>query len=296
MSFDIGSTLTAFWENYGVLIIVLGRRILVSGLIIIGGRILIRFFHRLTNRALRGKLKGDETFSSLLKMIINYGVVIVCFIMILDVFGVNTTGLIALLGAAGVTIGFALKDTLSNIAAGIILIVLRPFHAGDFIECGSLSGSVRELRLFTTIMETGDGIFISVPNSNFWGVPLKNFSRNEKRRMDITVSISYSDSIDRAFQVLNGIILEENRFLDEPAPQVMVQSLGESGIAITLRAWVPINVYGSVYSQQLKNVKEKIEEAGLRIALPKLEVYMGEKNRREGSTMEANSRLKQSKT
>ena len=274
MNFDIGSTLAAFWENHGGTLIALGRRGLVALLIIIGARFIIAFFHRLTNRVLTGKHRADETFISLIRVIINYGVVIVCLIMILDLFGVNTTGLIALLGAAGVTIGFALKDTLSNIAAGIILIVLRPFHPGDFIECGSLNGSVREIRLFTTTMETGDGIYISVPNSNFWGLPLKNFSRNEKRRMDITVSISYSDSIDRAFQVLNGIIREESRFLEEPAPQVMVQSLGESGVTITLRAWVPVNLYGSVYSEQMKKVKEKIEEAGLNIAYPRREVHL----------------------
>jgi small conductance mechanosensitive channel len=207
-------------------------------------------------------------------MAVQYAVIIICLIMILDILGVNTAGLIALLGAAGVAVGFALKDTLGNIAAGIILLFLRPFRKGDFIECGSFSGSVKEMGLFSATLETADGIFISVPNSILWGVPLKNYSHNPKRRLDITVSISYSDSIDLAFQALSKIIDEESRFLKEPASQVMVQSLGESGIGVTLRAWVLGTDYWPVYWHQMKNVKEKIEEAGLAIAFPKRDIRL----------------------
>jgi small conductance mechanosensitive channel len=126
--------------------------------------------------------------------------------------------------------------------------------------------------LFATILETADGVYIAAPNSSLWGVPLKNYSRNDRRRMDLTVTISYSDSIDTAFQVLNDIINEEQRFLKDPPAQVMVQSLGESGTGITLRAWVSGGEYWKVYWAQMKNVKEKIQEAGLSIALPKREI------------------------
>ena len=266
--------IAGFWANYGDFILVLGRRVLVSIIIIISGKITASIFKKLLHGALSEKLKTDENLTSLFKIVINYGIVIICLIMILDVFEINTTGLIALLGAAGVAIGFSLKDTLSNIAAGIVIFILRPFYVGDFIECGSITGAVREIKLFTTYMETGDGIFISAPNSNFWGVPLKNFSRNARRRMDITVFISFSESIDRAFQVLNSIIQEETRFLNDPAPQVMVQSLGEQGIGITLRAWASAGQYWAVYWDQMKNVNDKFQEAGIALAIPRREVHL----------------------
>jgi small conductance mechanosensitive channel len=194
--------------------------------------------------------------------------------MILDLFGINTTSLIAVLGAAGVAVGLALKDTLSNIASGIILLLLGSYRKGDFIEFGSQMGTVKDISLFTTTLETPDGIFISAPNSSIWGVPLKNYTRNGKRRMDLVVSISYSDSIDTAFAVMRQIAVEEKRFLATPAPQVMVQTLADSTVNILLRAWANSDVYWSIYWDQMKNVKEKIEAAGLHIPFPQRDVHV----------------------
>jgi small conductance mechanosensitive channel len=127
---------------------------------------------------------------------------------------------------------------------------------------------------FASVLETPDGVFIAAPNSTLWGVPLKNYSRNSKRRLDISLTISYSDSIDTAFSVLREIIGAEQRFQKDPAPQVMVQSLGETGTGITLRAWVDGSNYWPVYWEQMKNIKEKIQEAGLTIALPRREIHL----------------------
>jgi small conductance mechanosensitive channel len=274
VGFNFQLELKRLWEAYGKNILELGRRAIIILLIIAGGKIVISFSGRLTHKAVTGKLKLDENLSSVMRMAFRYGVVIVCLIMILDVLGINTNGLIALLGAAGVAVGFSLRDTLGNIAAGIIILFLRPFRKGDFIECGSISGSVREMGLFAATLETPDGIFISAPNSSLWGLPLKNYSRNPNRRMDISVSISYSDSIDEAFKVLDEIVREESRFLKEPPGKVMVQSLGDSGIGITLRAWVRGADYWSVYWDLMKKVKEKIEEAGLSIPFPQRDVRL----------------------
>jgi small conductance mechanosensitive channel len=262
------------WAKYSQIILDIGRKLIIAVLIIVGGRIIISLSKNLAQKAVTGKLKADETLASVLRMVVHYGIIIICLIMILDLFGVNTAGLIALLGGAVVAVGFALKDTLGNIASGIIILLLRPFKKGDFIECGPVMGSVREMGLFATTMETADGVYISAPNSSLWGVPLKNYSRNEKRRIDIAVSISYSNSIDEAFRVLNDIISEEDRFLKDPPAQVMVQSLGDSGIGVTLRAWVPGATYWKVYWDQMKNVKEKIQAAGLSIAFPKRDIRL----------------------
>ncbi|MCL2374764.1 MAG: mechanosensitive ion channel [Treponema sp.] len=262
------------WERYGEKFITLGYRMIIVFLIIIAGRIVIRISRHLTRKTMCEKLKADETIASVLRVVIHYGVIIVCLIMILDVFGVSTTSLIALLGAAGVAIAFALRDTLGNIAAGIVILLLRPFRKGDFIECGAILGTVQEIGFFATDVETADGIFIAAPNSSLWGLPVRNFSRNPKRRMDITVTISYSNSIDTAFCVLKEIIQQEPRFLSDPAAQVMVQSLGESGTGITLRAWVSSADYWNIYWDQMKIVKEKIQEAGLTIAFPQRNIHL----------------------
>jgi len=275
---DFESKVTQLWDNYGPLVLGMGRRIIIAVLIIIGGRIVITLSRRLIKKAVTSKIHFDDTFASVLRMTIQYGVIIICLIMVLDILGVNTTGLIALLGAAGVAVGFALKDTLSNIAAGIIILFLHPFRKGDFIECGSVSGTVTEMGLFATNLETPDGIYIAAPNSSLWGIPLKNYSHNEKRRLDVTVFISYTDSVDTAFKVLTELINAEPRFLKTSPSQVMVQSLGESGIGITMRAWVPSDDYWSLYWAYMKIVKEKIQAAGLNIALPKREIKLLEKS------------------
>jgi len=262
------------WEKYRAAILGVSRKLIITTLIIIGGVFIVYLSRRLAHRAVTGKLHADETFASILRIVIQYGVIILCLIMILDLFGVNTGGLIAILGAAGVAVGFALRDTLSNIAAGIIILFLRPFKKGDFIECGATMGSVEEIGLFSSILRTPDGVFISAPNSSLWGSPLKNYSRNPQRRMDITITISHSDSIDTAFQVLWEIVRAEPRFLNDPAPQVMVQSLGEMGTGITLRAWILGANYWPAYWDQMKNIKEKIQEAGLSLALPRREVHL----------------------
>jgi len=271
---DFQNSITQVWEQYSSVILGFGRKVIIVVLIIIAGKIVIRLSRKMTQKTTVEKLKADETLVSALRLVIQYGVIIICIIMILDIFGVSTASLIALLGAAGVAVGFALKDTLGNIAAGIVILFLRPFVKGDFIECGSILGSVKEIGLFATDLETADGVYISAPNSSLWGVPIKNYSHNPIRRMDITVSLSYSTSIDTAFRALREIINQESRFLKDPPAQVMVMSLGESGIGVTLRAWVPGSVYWPTYWDMMKIVKEKIQEAGLTIAFPQRNIHL----------------------
>jgi small conductance mechanosensitive channel len=262
------------WNTHGDSIVLLGQKTLFALTVAVAGRILVRVAGKLIHRATAKIPRFDETFASMLRIIITYAIFIVCIIMILDSFGVNTTSLIAILGAAGVAVGLALKDTLSNIAAGIILLLLRSYHKGDFIEFGAFSGTVKEMDLFTTTLETPDGVFISAPNSSIWGAPLKNYSRNPRRRMDLIVGISYSDSIDTAFRVMQEIAAGEGRFLPHPAPQIMVQSLGDSSVNIMLRAWAHSGVYWTIYWEQMRAIKEKIEAAGLHIPFPQQDIHL----------------------
>jgi small conductance mechanosensitive channel len=256
------------------LLVGLAKDCAAAALIIAAGLVISRAARKLINRAASSGLRMDDTVSSLLRLVVRYGIFIICVIMVLNVFGFNTASLIAGLGAAGVAVGLALKDTLGNIAAGIILLFLGTYRRGEYIEFGSYSGTVKDINLFTTILETPDGIYISAPNSSIWGLPLKNYSRNGRRRMELSVGISYSDSVDTAFQVMRDIIAAETRFMKEPAPQVILQSLGESSVNIAIRAWAAAAVYWDIYWEQMRNIKTKIEEAGLHIPFPQRDVHI----------------------
>jgi small conductance mechanosensitive channel len=251
-----------------------GYKILKAVIIIIAGNIIYNIFKKLINHMDESKLSFDATLLSLLRLIIKYALIIVCLIMILGVFGINTTGLVALLGTAGIAVGLALKDTLGNIASGIVLLLLKSYRKGDFIEFGSFMGTVKDFDFFTTKIETPDGVLISAPNSSIWANPLKNYSRNTKRRMDLMISISYKDSIDTAYRVMREIADAEPRFLKEPAPHIAVQSLGDSSVNIVLRAWASVDVYWDVYWKHIRLIKEKIEAAGLTIPFPQRDIHL----------------------
>jgi len=165
------------WNTHRETVIEIGLELVLSVIIAVVGIFLSRAFKKLIRKASTGKTKIDDTASSILSHIVKYGIFIICVIMILNVFGVNTTSLLAVLGAAGLAVGLALKNTLGNIASGIILIFLRNYKIGEFIEFGAVSGTVKDINLFTTILETKEGVYISAPNSCIWGVPLRNHSR-----------------------------------------------------------------------------------------------------------------------
>jgi len=271
--------LLKYLDQYIHLLPGIGRSLLAAALILLGGRVLKKMAERMIKRAVdSSKIRIDETLGTVLRLVINYAVIFVCAIMILENFGFNTTSLIALLGAAGVAIGLALKDTLSNIASGIILLILRPFKKDDFIEFGAISGNVRELGLFVTVIETGDGVFISVPNSNLWGPPLRNYSRSKKRRMDLSVNISNSEDLEKAVAMMEGISREEKRFLQTPAPQVVIQPVpdmgggGNPGVTVILRAWAPADQFGKINQELLRIIRDRTVGENLRPPVPQREI------------------------
>jgi small conductance mechanosensitive channel len=271
-------TFKAFWQSHGPGVLIAGEDIVKTVVIILAGIVLSYVLTRFLTRAHEKAQLLEPTIVHLLKMVIRYGVAIICFIMILNVFGVNTASLLAVLGAAGLAVGLALKDMLANIAAGIILMMLRVYKLGEYVEFDSddfeFAGTVRAINLFTTVLETPDGLCISAPNSSIWEGPVKNYTRNGKRRMEIVVGIAYSDSIDRAFQVMREAAAGEARFLAEPEPQVLVQSLADSSVNIALRAWTNIADYWPVYWEQTRRLKERFDAAGLNIPFPQRDLHI----------------------
>ncbi len=256
-------------EDLTVILKKIGVLILISLLAFIANKILVRAVRRADEKY----YQLDSTVVPVLITLTKSTVFLIALIFILEALGVNATSLVALVGAAGIAVGLALKDTLSHIAAGIMILLLRPFKAGQFIECSSVAGTVKEIGLFSTTLETPDGLYVMAPNSSLWGAPIKNIHRNGKRRMDLVIGISYGDSIDTGFEVLRSIIQNEARFLADPAPQVMVLSMGDSSVNLQLRAWAAIDNYWPVYWETNKILKEKIEEAGLTIPFPQVDVH-----------------------
>lgn len=264
------------WNTYSAIIMsVLIRIALICGILIVA-KVLQKIMKHTWYRLHSKYNKIDATVLPVLVTITNYCIYGIACIIILDIFGVNTTSIVTVIGAAGIAIGISLKDTLSNIASGIMLFFLRPFSVNDYVECASIAGTVERIDLFTTNFKTVDGIFIAVPNSAVFASAITNYSYNKTRRICLSVGIAYSDSIETGMSVLYAIAKEDERIIQEGdnAPYVIMKEMADSSITLELRMWTNIDVYWNVYWETNKKIKERIESAGLSIPFPIRTVYM----------------------
>jgi small conductance mechanosensitive channel len=216
----------------------------------------------------------DDTLKPFLSSSVRYFVIVITFVAVLAEFGVQTTSIIAVLGAAGLAIGLALQGTLQNIAAGIMLLVLRPFRVGEYIDAGGVSGTVDATNLFTTDMTTYDGIYRSVPNAELWNRNILNYSRNPTRRLDIPVGIAYEDDVEQALDLLLSHLSQDTRVLPDPGPQVLVTGLGDSSVDLTLRCWTSRTDFWSLRFELNKKVKLWLDAAGISIPFPQRDVHL----------------------
>ena len=245
--------------------------------ILIGGYIAAGWARNATRRALDRSGKLDETVKPFIANTIRYTILIFVLIAVLAQFGVQTASIIAALGTIGLAIGLALQGTLSNVAAGLMLLFLRPFRAGEYIDADGLGGTVAEIGLFATQMRTADGVFMHVPNSMLLNRSIKNYSRNPTRRVDVLVGVSYGDDIDRALEIARATLAEESRLLPEPVPETMVMALADSSVNVNLRGWVKASDYWPVLFDLNRRIKLRIEEAGLSIPFPQRDVHVIER-------------------
>ena len=243
-------------------------KILILALIVVVAAKLISMAARKVVARFFKKLEGDESLTHATYTIVRTLIWVIAMLVILDLFGFNTASFLTVLGAAGLAIGLAMKDSLSNIAAGIMLLILRPYKLGDYIDCGSVSGTIQQMGLFSTILKTPDGLFVSAPNSVVFGTPIKNYSRNPTRRSDITVGIAYADSLAVAVQAMKDIMVHEEMVLKDPAPEVLVSELADSSVQLTLRYWTATENYWPAYWSIKSQLKPAIEAAGLRVPFP----------------------------
>lgn len=199
---------------------------------------------------------------------------LVVVIAALNRLGVDTTSLVALLGAAGLAVGLALQSSLSNFAAGVMLIVNKPFEAGDYIEAGGVSGVVEEVHIFSTIMRTPDNKSVIVPNGQIYEGSIVNYSNRKRRRIDLVMGIGYDDDIKKAKQIMLDIMQADKRILQNPEPVVAVGELADSSVNFVVRPWVKTADYWGVYWDLLEGFKLAFDENGISIPYPQQDVYM----------------------
>ncbi|MGY6562771.1 MAG: mechanosensitive ion channel family protein [Luteibaculaceae bacterium] len=248
------------------------------------GSLLVLFIGiKLINRvvlALRKLLLTKDVDKSLVPFLTNLlGVVlkVVLFIMVATTIGIQTTSLLALIGSAGLAVGLALQGSLGNLAGGVLILILKPFKVDDFIEARGRTGTVREILLFYTILETPQGQIITIPNGGLTNDTLVNFSKRPNRRMDLTFGISYTDDIDKARAVIQEVIDADERILKEPAPNIFVANLGDSSVDFSVRVWVETANAWPVNFAMIENVKKAFDKNGVSIPFPQRDVHLYEK-------------------
>lgn len=216
----------------------------------------------------------DETLKPFLAKLVWYLIMIFVLVAVLNQFGVQTTSLIAVLGAAGLAIGLALQGTLANVASGVMLLFLRPFNLGDYVDAGGIAGTVVEIGLFNTEIKTNIGLCLIVPNSIIWTSPITNYSRNSTRRFDIPVGIGYDDDVDGALTLLEGLLDGDDRVLKDPERLVKVKELDDSAVIINLRAWTKSGDYWATVWDLNKAIVIDLQAAGYSIPFPQRDVHI----------------------
>lgn len=221
-----------------------------------------------------GRSEMDPTLIPFLSGIVYYLVLAVLITAVLGLFGIETTSLIAVLGAAGFAVGLAMQGTLSNFSAGVMLLVFRPFTMGDVIDAAGVTGKVHEIGIFSTTLNTADNVRIVLPNSAVYGTTIKNFTTNDNRRNDLVVGIGYGDDIGLAVSTIMGVLKADSRVLPDPEPSVAVAELADSSVNLNVRPWCRKDDYWPLRADLNREIKEKLEAAGCNIPYPQTDVHL----------------------
>lgn len=262
-----------YQEMMDLYVIPWGINIVFALLIFVIGRMVVKALVGVFGK-LMSKSKYDDMLVDFLKSIVHAILLLFVIIASLDQLGVDTTSLVAILGAAGLAIGLSLQGSLQNFAAGVMLLVFRPFKAGDFVEAGGAAGVVRSISIFTTTITTPDNKLVIVPNGNVYSGNITNFSAKDTRRVDMVFGIGYGDDLKKAKDVLNDLVTKDERILDDPAPQVAVSELGDSSVNFVVRPWVKSADYWGVMFDFTEAVKLRFDEEGISIPFPQMDLHI----------------------
>jgi small conductance mechanosensitive channel len=270
---ELVTQITAFVTQWGL-------KVVGALAVLVVGRIVAGMIRRAVRRGLE-RAEVDATLRPFLTGLVYYAALAVVVIAVLNLFGIETTSLIAILGAAGLAVGLALQGTLSNFASGVMLLVFRPFKVGDYVEAAGTAGSVEQVGVFNSILKSPDNVLIVVPNSQIYGQTIKNYSGFETRRIDMVMGISYDDDIGVAVETILSILGADERVLKDPAPVVAVNELADSSVNLVVRPWCQGSDYWTLKWDLTRRLKEGLEKAGCSIPYPQRDVHL--KQASEGS-------------
>lgn len=250
-----------------------GMKLLAALVLLLLGLWLARLLSNGVQRAMR-RANQDAVLVDFIRNMVHGGLLVVLFVAVLTQVGVPTTSLLAALGAAGLAIGLALKDSLANLAAGVLLIAFRPFRAGDYVEVSGQAGSVVHVRLFFTLLLTPDNREVTIPNNQITTNPIVNYTARAQRRLELPVGIAYGADAGEALRIIEEVLRADPRVLAEPAPLLLVTGLGENSVDIAVRPWVQTTDYWAAHSDLLRAIKLGLERAGIEIPFPQRTVHV----------------------
>lgn len=254
-----------------------GLKVIGAIAVLIVGRMIAKAARRTMTRMLTAR-GFDPTLIPFLASLVYWALIAVVVVAVLQAFGINAAGLIAILGAAGLAVGLALQGTLANFASGVMLLIFRPFGVGDLIDAGGTEGVVESIGLFATTLNSLDNIRIVVPNGEVYGQTIQNYTANETRRIDLTIGVSYDDDLGQAKDAITKIVTADPRVLADPAPDVEVFELGGSSVDFVVRPWVKTADYWPARFALTRALKEGVEAAGLSFPYPQRDVHLNQVN------------------
>ena len=267
-------TVTSAADQVVAIFVEYGLDVVGAVAILIVGWLASKWVHRMVRRTLDRSNKVDAMLTGFFASLAKYLVLILTVVMVLSQFGVQTASLIAVLGAAGLAIGLALQGTLSNVAAGVMILIFRPFKIGDYVETGGKAGTVKAVTLFITELVTPDNVQIILPNGQVWGSSVVNYSFHDTRRVDLALGIGYDDDIGSAVEAVKATIAADARVLKDPEPMVAVSELADSSVNLVIRVWCQAADYWDLKFDLTRALKEKMDSAGISIPYPQRTVHM----------------------
>lgn len=262
------------WEQAVVYLTAYGLNVLGAFGILIVGWIAAGWLSKTVRKRAQKTETIDATLTPLLAKITKILVLLVTALAVLSQFGIQTTSLVAIMGAAGLAIGLAWQGTLADIASGVMLLMMRPFNVGDSVDIGGESGVVQEIGLVVTKINTFDNVAIVMPNSNVWGNNIKNMSQNDNRRVDMVIGFGYDDDMDLAMETTKEILGEDDRILDNPEPQIAISELGDNAVGMIVRPWTKKENYWALKFDLTKRIKERFDEKSISFPYPQRDVHL----------------------
>lgn len=274
---DLGFDWNTIWDQLLIMLQTTGiefvKNLVVALIIFYVGRWVVGLIVRAVASVMQ-KSNMDKTLETFICNLVRIVLVVFVVIAAVNQLGVQTTSMIAVLGAAGLAVGLALQGSLSNFASGVLIVLFRPYKAGDYIEAAGIAGSVEEVQILTTILKTGDNKRIIVPNSQIMGSIITNYSSNDQRRIDLVVGVSYDDDLDKVRDEFIALVAADDRILDDPSCLIAVSELADSSVNFVVRPWVKAADYSAVKFSLTEAIKKRFDEVGISFPFPQHDVHL----------------------